>query len=798
MSAARVLPAAWRGALVRPRVVAETHASVVFAARKRGAGPVIVKVSRDARAIEHEARMLDAAAGDGVARVVDATAGALMLEALDGPTLAERTARRRLTPEEIERLARRLADVLARLHERGIVHGDLKPENVILPRGSASRAALIDFDAARARGEPFGPRLSVAFAAPERLTGACPADPRADVFSLGATLWAASEGRSPFAAETRDEAVLRTLVEDPPAPDGVDRALADAVVAMLEKVPDRRPADGRVVFAHEEQEPASRASRGLADALRAALGLHDRPTLRAASAALARALAAPAMNEDALVVADLLRADDEVPRALWPLRADPTLLKARRREALARVQARLVERGFGPIGAAPDARVVVLGEDPLRAAWGRWREARAQLVDGELDRADALLDEADARLDEASGVVVVGIVRGLVEAARAEVRRWQGRHADAGAAARRALSRLPAGSVAWCEALGERATAAGRAADRGEVLAVAAALEGRAASGAATFAWDRACARTAVQLYYQGERRRATALTRLFEARTTEDGRPDAWRRELSPGALITRAFYDGRLDEYLRLLRAASSRFWAIGDVRSSCIYGASVGYAYAQLGDLARGERSLRQVLARAQASRTETMVTLARHNLGFVLACRPGKAAEALEHETLAIDALRAQGDLRLLAGSLAYRARALLARGDGAAERDALEAVALAERATAVRPLATAVLAEVRLAAGDLEGALELASRAWRDVPASAPPETGEAIAGLVRARALEGLGRVAAARRAAREAMARVRLRAARIGHRGWRARFLAGVPEHRALREMLARGRRVG
>jgi len=126
----------------------------------------------------------------------------------------DRTASRLPVASRIALMAR-VAVVVARLHRHGIVHGDLKPANVIVDASGAPH--VIDFGLARAEGERGGDVVggTPAYMAPELLAGGA-ASVRGDVYALGATLWAILRGAPPL-AETRDGGVAARLAGALPA-----------------------------------------------------------------------------------------------------------------------------------------------------------------------------------------------------------------------------------------------------------------------------------------------------------------------------------------------------------------------------------------------------------------------------------------------------------------------------------------------------------------------------------------------------------------------------------------------------
>jgi len=184
----------------------------------------------------------------------------LVMEYLEGETLADRLGRGPLPLEPALRHGAEIADALETAHRRGIVHRDLKPANVMLTR---SGVKLLDFGLAKAF-EPdspapsmmaelptMAPRVTEAgtilgtfnYMAPEQLE-ARGADPRSDIFALGAVLFEMATGRRAFDGTSRVAVISSILKEDPPrvsaiqlqAPPELDRVVS----ACLAKNPDDR------------------------------------------------------------------------------------------------------------------------------------------------------------------------------------------------------------------------------------------------------------------------------------------------------------------------------------------------------------------------------------------------------------------------------------------------------------------------------------------------------------------------------------------------------------------------------
>ncbi len=185
-----------------------------------------------------------------------------------GESLRARLAREgRLPVADAVRIAREAASALDYAHRHGVVHRDVKPENILLSDG---QALVVDFGIAKAldahagasgNSAPEEPLTSTgtgvvlgtpAYMAPEQLIGAGAVDARADVYALGLVLYEMLAGRHPFAGRAGHEVIAAHCREAPPpliqlAPT-VPPALAALVMRCLEKDPARRPASGAAVL----------------------------------------------------------------------------------------------------------------------------------------------------------------------------------------------------------------------------------------------------------------------------------------------------------------------------------------------------------------------------------------------------------------------------------------------------------------------------------------------------------------------------------------------------------------------
>jgi hypothetical protein len=251
------------------RVLGTGGMGVVFAAEdERLQRAVALKVMRDEVAVnaEHrerflrEARACAAVEHDNILGIyqVGEQNGVLFLAMplLRGQTLQARVNRDgRLPLAEILRIGRETAVGLAAAHESGLIHRDIKPQNLWLEAGSG-RVKILDFGLVRREREDV--RLTKAgyilgtpaFMSPEQASGQ-PIDGRGDLYSLGVVLYWLCSGRLPFPQEGLIE-VLSAVATEPPPPLGqlnpeLPPALVDLVMRLLAKRPDERPASGGAV-----------------------------------------------------------------------------------------------------------------------------------------------------------------------------------------------------------------------------------------------------------------------------------------------------------------------------------------------------------------------------------------------------------------------------------------------------------------------------------------------------------------------------------------------------------------------
>jgi serine/threonine protein kinase len=169
----------------------------------------------------------------------------LVMQYYPQPNLSVRARREQFSVTDVLRIGIQIGSAVETSHRNGILHRDIKPHNILT--GQFGTPALTDFGIATRKGADGPAGISVPWSPPEVLNGTSGGDERADVYSLGATLWHLLAGRSPFEQPGGDNstlALMRRVESDPPpriqrgdVPDSLERLLRQA----LAKDPARRP-----------------------------------------------------------------------------------------------------------------------------------------------------------------------------------------------------------------------------------------------------------------------------------------------------------------------------------------------------------------------------------------------------------------------------------------------------------------------------------------------------------------------------------------------------------------------------
>lgn len=174
----------------------------------------------------------------------------LVMDFVDGQPLSDEMARRQMAPRELLIILHRVLEGLEATHNKGIIHRDLSPDNIILKGGDPAEATIIDFGiakdtAAGARtivGSDFAGKYE--YSAPEQFEGKV--DARSDLYALGATILAAFRGETPFPRATPGEIVRRK--QSPLDTKGLPESLKGMVEKLTAPDPAQRPASAAAIL----------------------------------------------------------------------------------------------------------------------------------------------------------------------------------------------------------------------------------------------------------------------------------------------------------------------------------------------------------------------------------------------------------------------------------------------------------------------------------------------------------------------------------------------------------------------
>ena len=165
-----------------------------------------------------------------------------VMEYVEGNTVYDEIADGKVYPEpEAIAIVRQVAEALLHAHERGIIHRDVKPKNIMLTKSRVAKLADMGLaratsdaeaamaEAGRAYGTPY-------YISPEQIRGEVGIDHRADIYSLGATAYHMVTGRVPFEGPTPAAVMHKHLREPITPPDHINTRLTGGCAAMIEKM----------------------------------------------------------------------------------------------------------------------------------------------------------------------------------------------------------------------------------------------------------------------------------------------------------------------------------------------------------------------------------------------------------------------------------------------------------------------------------------------------------------------------------------------------------------------------------
>ncbi len=175
---------------------------------------------------------------------------------VQGETVRQRIARKGpFAPDEAVRLVREIADALEYAHAEGVVHRDIKPDNILL---DDRHAMVMDFGIARALTEDGDKQLTgtglllgtPAYMSPEQVTGEADIDGRSDIYSLGCVLYEMLAGKPPFSGPSAHAVMARRFSSPTPSLDGIEQSMSPEMQKILTTSMSLSPA-ARYQTAHD-------------------------------------------------------------------------------------------------------------------------------------------------------------------------------------------------------------------------------------------------------------------------------------------------------------------------------------------------------------------------------------------------------------------------------------------------------------------------------------------------------------------------------------------------------------------
>jgi Protein kinase domain len=263
----------------------------------------------------------------------------LAMRMVEGPTLKELILRRRLDDRRALRLLTQVAEALDAAHTKGLIHRDVKPQNVLV--GAGDHAYLADFGLTKGHddagmtetGQFVG---TIDYISPEQARGER-AGAGSDVYALTAVLYECLIGQVPFARATEERALLAHLTEPPPRPSqarpDLPAAMDEVIAQGMAKDPSDRPASAGELMLQ------ARRALGAAPESSASAASTDTTRLRSATAADPQATRTGAQGDPGAtrLAAGAIAADTRASAGTRPAEGDPAVTRASARAGRAGV-----------------------------------------------------------------------------------------------------------------------------------------------------------------------------------------------------------------------------------------------------------------------------------------------------------------------------------------------------------------------------------------------------------------------------------------------------------------------------
>lgn len=172
-----------------------------------------------------------------------------VMEYVDGETVYDAIKQeKRISERAALKILRQVASALKHAHERGFIHRDIKPKNIMIASNGTVKLAdlglaralsdqqLAESEAGRAYGTPF-------YISPEQIRGRVQIGPEADIYGLGATMYHMVTGKVPFEGRTPSQVMHRHLKDDLVPPDHVNSKLSAGTAQIIEMMLEKRPSE---------------------------------------------------------------------------------------------------------------------------------------------------------------------------------------------------------------------------------------------------------------------------------------------------------------------------------------------------------------------------------------------------------------------------------------------------------------------------------------------------------------------------------------------------------------------------